>query len=89
MPKIAAAMGPIVAMLTLAMPAADARGAHGFGHGHFGMHGSGGRAMHGSAEGAGDFADDKRHGNDAYTKAASEEEDHLLNNKIKSICRGC
>ncbi len=25
----------------------------------------------------------------AYTKAASDEEDRLLNSKLKSICRGC
>jgi hypothetical protein len=40
--------------------------------------------MHG-----GSFAGDRRHGNDAYNKAASDEEDKLLNSKIKSICRGC
>ena len=28
-------------------------------------------------------------GNDADVKAAAEEEDKLLNTKIKSICRGC
>ena len=33
--------------------------------------------------------DDRRHGNDAYAKAASEESDELLKTKIKSICRGC
>jgi len=44
--------------------------------------------MHG-ADGGGSFAGDRRHGNDAYVKAAAEEEDKLLNTKIKSICRGC
>jgi hypothetical protein len=29
------------------------------------------------------------HGNDAYAKAASDERDGLLKNRIKSICRGC
>jgi hypothetical protein len=56
--------------------AAEARGGHGFGRG-FGGHG-----MHGTAG-------DRRHGNDAYTKAASDEEDKLLAGKLKSICRGC
>ncbi len=32
---------------------------------------------------------DKRHSDDAYTKAASDEADRLLNSKLKSICRGC
>jgi hypothetical protein len=31
----------------------------------------------------------RRHGNNAYMKAASEERDKLLNTKLKSICRGC
>ncbi|MCC8970655.1 hypothetical protein H8B01_09310, partial [Bradyrhizobium sp. Cham227] len=53
-------------------------------HGH-----GGGHAMHGGANGAGGFAEDRRHGNDAFTKAASDEEDRLLNSKLKSICRGC
>jgi hypothetical protein len=35
------------------------------------------------------FMDDRRHGNDAYAKAASEESSKLLKTKIKSICRGC
>jgi hypothetical protein len=64
-------------LTSLALPA-DARGVHGFGRG-FGGHG-----MHGAQ-----FAGDRRHGNDAYTKAASDERDKLLSFKIKSICRGC
>jgi hypothetical protein len=64
-----------VAALTHAV---EARGGHGFGRG-FGGHG-----MHGTAS-----AGDRRHGNDAYTKAASDEEDKLLAGKLKSICRGC
>ena len=60
---------------------AEARGGHGFGRG-FGGHGMHG--MHGTAS-----AGDRRHGNDAYTKAASDEEDKLLAGKLKSICRGC
>ncbi|WP_338689930.1 hypothetical protein V5279_27680 [Bradyrhizobium sp. 26S5] len=77
--------GLVLTVIAVAMPAADARG-HGSGHGgRFAMHG-----MHMSGtSGAGGFADDKRRGNDTYTKAASDEEDHLLNNKLKSICRGC
>jgi hypothetical protein len=64
-----------IAALTQAV---EARG-HGFGRG-FGGHGG----MHGTA-----VAGDRRHGNDAYTKAASDEEDKLLAGKLKSICRGC
>ncbi|WP_157860846.1 hypothetical protein [Bradyrhizobium viridifuturi] len=49
--------------------------------------------MHGIHAGAahrgGGLASDKRHGDDAYTKAASDEEDRLLNTRLKSICRGC
>ena len=40
--------------------------------------------MHGA-----EFAGGRRHGNDAYAKAASEERDRLLDTQIKSICRGC
>jgi hypothetical protein len=61
---------------------AEAHGGHGF------HHGSGGHEMHG-AEGTGTFSGGRRHGNDAYVRAAAEEEDKLLNTKIKSICRGC
>jgi hypothetical protein len=35
------------------------------------------------------FAGGRRHSNDAYIKAASEDRDKLLTNQIKSICRGC
>jgi len=35
------------------------------------------------------LAGGRRHGNDAYVKASSEERDKLLNTKLKSICRGC
>ena len=46
--------------------------------------------MHaGGASRGGGFAADKRHADDPYTKAASEEEDRLLNSKLKSICRDC
>jgi hypothetical protein len=72
----------IVAAITIAalsaafMAAAEARGGgHGLGRGV-------------SARGA-HFAGDRRHGNDSYMKAASDERDKLLANKIKSICRGC
>src|SRR3984957_15693394 len=57
---------------------ADPRGGHGFGRG------MGGHGMHGAP-----FAGDRRHANDTYIKAASEERDKLLNTQIKSICRGC
>ena len=35
------------------------------------------------------LAGGRRHGNNAYMKAASEERDKLLNTQLKSICRGC
>ncbi|MEN3346647.1 MAG: hypothetical protein V7632_282 [Bradyrhizobium sp.] len=77
-------MGLILAMLAISLPAADARGGHGFGRGGGGLH------MHGMhVGGAGGFATDRRHADDPYTKAASDEEDRLLNQKLKSICRGC
>ena len=73
-----------LAMLA-AIPAADARGGHGSGRGGLHIHG-----MHvGGASGAGGFAADRRHADDAYTKAAADEEDRLLARKLKSICRGC
>jgi hypothetical protein len=50
------------------------------------MHGLRGHPMHG---GTGTFATDRHHADDASTKAAAEEEDRLLDNKLKSICRGC
>jgi hypothetical protein len=31
----------------------------------------------------------RRHGNDSYMKAASEERNKLLSTQLKSICRGC
>jgi hypothetical protein len=57
---------------------ADARGIHGVGR-EFGSHGT-----HRPQ-----FSGDRRRGNDAYTKAASDERDKLLTTKLKSICRGC
>ncbi|WGS23359.1 MULTISPECIES: hypothetical protein [unclassified Bradyrhizobium] len=78
-------MGLFLTALAVSMVAADARGGHGFGRGGLHMHG-----MHGGgATGAGAFAADKRHADDPYIKAASDEEDRLLNSKLKSICRGC
>jgi hypothetical protein len=80
--RVIAAAGSIL-ILSMAMAAsAEARGGHGF------HHGSGGHEMH-AADGSGSFASGRRRGNDAYVKAAAEEEDKLLNTKIKSICRGC
>jgi hypothetical protein len=46
-----------------------------------------GIGMRGGADGA--VAGDRRHGNDTYTRVASEEEDRLLNTKLKNICRDC
>ena len=72
-----------ILILSIAMSApAEARGGHGS------HHGFGGHEIHG-ADGGGSFAGNRRHGNDAYVRAASDEEDKLLNTKIKSICRGC
>ena len=78
------AAGIALTMIAATMAAAGARGGHG-GHGGFHMRGM----RTGGADGAGGLAADKRHADDPYTKAASEEEDRLLNSKLKSICRGC
>ena len=77
-----ATVGLLLTLLAAAMPPADARGGHGHGGGLHGMHAGG------TSRGGG-FAADKRHADDPYTKAASDEEDRLLNSKLKSICRGC
>jgi len=45
--------------------------------------------MPAAMRGGGAFASDARHANDDRVKAAFEEEDRLLNSRIKSICRGC
>ncbi|MGY3534987.1 MULTISPECIES: hypothetical protein [Bradyrhizobium] len=75
-------VGLLLALVTAAMPPADARGhGHGGGHSH-GIHAGGGSR-------GGGFAADRRHADDPYTKAAADEEDRLLNSKLKSICRGC
>jgi hypothetical protein len=76
------AAGLATALLTISTLSADARG-HGFG-GHGLGHGLAGHGMHGA-----EFAGDRRHGNDTYINAASEEHDRLLDKEIKSICRGC
>jgi hypothetical protein len=76
---VLAASSILMLSMIVAVPAKARGGGHGF------HHGSGGHGMH---EG-GSFAGDRRHGNDAYVKAASDEEDKLLNRQIKSICRGC
>ncbi len=66
----------IAALLATFVTSAEARGGgHGFGRGFSG---------HGAQFGSGG-----RHGNDAYVKAASDERDKLLTDKLKSICRGC
>ena len=63
-----------LALLAVCTLSAQARGGHGFE----------GRGEHG-----GQFAGGRRHGNDSYIKAASEEREKLLDTKLKSICRGC
>ncbi len=35
------------------------------------------------------FAGDRQHANDSYVNAATSEQNNLLDDKIKSICRGC
>lgn len=62
------------ALLAALSHPADARGVHRFGR-SFGGHGT--------------FAGGRRHGNDTYIKAASDERDKLLTTRLKSICRGC
>ena len=64
-----------MALLMSFICTADARGGHTPAGGH-GVH-------------RGQFASDRRGGNDAYGKAASDEADKLLNSRLKSICRGC
>ena len=83
---IVAAGSVLILSIAMAAPAA-ARGGHGFG-GHGFHRGFSTHEMHGG-DGGGSLAGDRRHDSDAYVKAASEEEDKLLNTKIKSICRGC
>jgi hypothetical protein len=73
--RAAAATASLI--LVMVMTPAEARGGHGFHHGGGGQHGEG------------SFAGDRHHANDAYVNAATQEEDKLLNTKIKSICRGC
>jgi len=73
-----------LAGLVAALQPADARGRHhGGSGGHHSMADDSGEASRG------DFAGDQRHSNDDYVKAAAEQEDKLLDSKIKSICRGC
>jgi hypothetical protein len=86
---ITTAVLTLLTVLVASVPAADARHAHGrggFGHHGLGLHG--GRGARASAGGAG-LAADPRHANDTYVNAASQEEDKLLDTKIKNICRGC
>jgi hypothetical protein len=73
---VATLMGAAL-LATLADPA-DARGVHGL------VRGSSGDGLHGAP-----LAGGRRHGNDSYVKAASDERDRLLTTKLKSICRGC
>jgi hypothetical protein len=71
----------LILVILAAVSPASAR----LGHGHS-THGPSGHAMRGDAATS---ATDSRHGDDASTKAAAEQEDRLLDNKLKSICRGC
>ena len=68
--------------LAATLPSAAARNGH---HaGQRGHHRISGGPAHGAA-----LAGDQRHANDSYVNAAAQEEDKLLDTKIKSICRGC
>jgi hypothetical protein len=66
----------IAALMAALTAAAEARGGgHGFGRG---------LSSHGAH-----FVGGRRHGDDPYIKAASDERDKLLTTKLKSICKGC
>ena len=71
----------LLGLVTSLHPAAARSGHHGGFGGHHGM-GGGFRSQ-------GALASDQRHANDDYVKAASQEEDKLLDTRIKSICHGC
>jgi len=73
--RSATIIGVVAVTLISATLPADARG-HGFGRHGIGMRGA-------------EVAADRRHGDDAYVKAASEERDKLLNARITSNRRGC
>jgi hypothetical protein len=78
---LALVLGLIAALPTVAAHS----GRHGESGGHHGMaDGPGSGTRHSGA-----VASDQRHSNDDYVKAAAQEEDKLLDTKIKSICRGC
>jgi hypothetical protein len=83
----------------VAVPAVYARGGHGVErggsghHGGFRMPGLEARAERGTEAGGESGAEGsgarRHHGDNASLKAAAEEEDKLLAQKLKSICRGC
>ena len=86
MTAIAAILGSLAPGVVAGLSPSHARGGH---HGGFGSHqrrrgGFGGNGTRNDA-----FAGDQRHGNDDYVKAASREEDKLLDTRIESICSGC
>jgi hypothetical protein len=68
----------IASMMGLMAPA-EARGSHGLHHASRAHHGRGG----------GSLASDRSHANDTYVNAATQDEDKVLDTKVKSICRGC
>jgi hypothetical protein len=80
---VTTALAAAAIVATSPLPA-DARGGHGFG-GHGMGRAFGGHGMPGAHSAGGG----RRHGNDSYMKAASDDRDKLLNTQIKSICRGC
>ncbi len=84
---ITTAVLTLLTVLVASVPAADARHAHG--RGRFGHHGLGLYGGRGASAGGAGLAADPRHANDTYVNAASQEEDKLLDTKIKNICRGC
>jgi hypothetical protein len=78
MARLTGIAGVMALLLAASAHQADARGGHAI-NGDFAGHGA-----HGA-----EFAGGRRHGNDNYIKAASDEREKLLTTKLKSICRGC
>jgi hypothetical protein len=74
----------VTTILTVTLSAAFAVSAEARGGGQGYGRGFVGHSMHGAH-----FVGGRRHGNDTYIKAASDERDKLLTTKLKSICRGC
>jgi hypothetical protein len=76
--RVTAAAVALVSMMVMTAPA-EARGGHRLHHASGTHHGQAGASP----------ANDRRHANDTYVNAATQEEDNVSDTKIKSICRGC